>query len=341
MTASGTDSLPPAEEAVLSAHPAYARIERMPSADLIVSVPDATLYEALVATPGGVPDGVELIEWDLSSPAPHDHIDIVVPPYMRAASRLSALDGVTTRLVQSQSIGYDDIAAALPPGHVFANAASVHETSTAELTLALILAAQRGIPDFVRAAAEGRWATQSVHESLADRRVLLVGYGGVGRATAARLAPFEVEIVRVATRARDDEVGRIHGIDELADLLPSADVAIIGVPLNDATTGLVDDAFLSALPDGALVVNIARGKIADTDAIVDHAARGRLRFALDVTDPEPLPEGHPLFALPNVLISPHVGGASTAMMPRMARLLRDQIERMLRGEEPRNVVVRS
>ncbi|HET6671854.1 MAG TPA: 2-hydroxyacid dehydrogenase [Agromyces sp.] len=312
----------------------------MPSVDLLVSVPGATLHEALVATPGGIPDGVELIEWDLTGPAPAEHIDIVVPPYMGTADRLGALAGVTTRLVQSQSIGYDDIAAALPPGHVFANAASVHETSTAELTLALVLAAQRGIPDFVRAAAEGRWAPAR-HQSLADRRVLLVGYGGVGRATESRLAPFEVEIVRVATRARDDEPGHIHGVDELAVLLPTADIVIIGVPLDDDTTGLVDDAFLSALPDGALVVNIARGKVADTDAIVDHATRGRLRFALDVTDPEPLPEGHPLFALPNVLISPHVGGASTAMMPRMARLLRDQIERMLRGDEPRNVVVRS
>ena len=244
------------------------------------------------------------------------------------------------RLVQSQSIGYDDVPDALPPGHVFANAACVHETSTAELTLALVLAAQRGIPDFVRAAAEGRWAPAR-HESLADRRVLLLGYGGVGRAIEARLAPFEVELVRVATRARDDAAGRIHAIDELPSLLPTADIVIVGVPLTDATTGLVDAAFLSALPDGALVVNIARGKVADTDAILAEASSGRLRFALDVTDPEPLPEGHPLFALPNVLISPHVGGASTAMMPRMARLVREQIERMLRGDEPLNVVLRS
>ena len=141
-------------------------------------------------------------------------IDIVVPPYMGAADRLGALDGVRRGLVQSQSIGYDDMPAALPPGHVFANAASVHETSTAELTLALVLAAQRGIPDFVRAAGEGRWAPAR-HASLADRRVLLVGYGGVGRAIEERLAPFEVELTRVASRARDDERGRIHGIDEL------------------------------------------------------------------------------------------------------------------------------
>ena len=308
----------------------------MSESRLLVTVPGETLRRAI----GTPPEGADIELWDMDSPAPADHIDLVVPPYMGAADRLGALEGVSTRLVQSQSIGYDDVPAALPPGQVFANAASVHETSTAELTLALVLAAQRGIPDFVRAAEEGRWAPAR-HESLADRRVLLLGYGGVGRAIEARLEPFEVDLVRVATRSRDDELGRIHGIDELPALLPDADIVIVGVPLTDATTGLVDHAFLAALPDGALVVNIARGKVADTDAILDHATRGRLRFALDVTDPEPLPQGHPLFALPNVLISPHVGGASTAMMPRMARLVRTQIERMLRGDEPLNVVLRT
>ncbi|MFC9558851.1 2-hydroxyacid dehydrogenase [Agromyces sp. NPDC056965] len=303
---------------------------------LLVSLPGATLRDAI----GPLPEGVDVVLWDLTGPAPAEHVDLVVPPYMGASAKLGALEGVTTRLVQSQSIGYDDVAAALPPGHVYANAASVHETSTAELTLALVLAAQRGIPDFVRAASEGRWAPAR-HASLADRRVLIVGYGGVGKAIEDRLLPFEVEVTRVASRARADERGRIHGIDELPALLPDAEIVIVGVPLTEATTDLVDDAFLSALPDGALVVNIARGRVADTDAIIDHATRGRLRFALDVTEPEPLPDGHPLFALPNVLVSPHVGGASTAMMPRMARLVRDQVERMLRGDEPRNVVLRS
>jgi phosphoglycerate dehydrogenase-like enzyme len=308
----------------------------MTDAPLLVSVPGATLRDAL----GTAPDGVEVVVWNLETPPPATHIDLVVPPYMGGSARLAALAGISTRLVQSQSIGYDDVLAALPPGHVFANAASVHEPSTAELAVALVLAAQRGIPDFVRAAAEGRWAPAR-YESLADRRVLLLGYGGVGRAIEERLAPFEVDLVRVASRARDDATGHVHGIDELPTLLPSADIVIVGVPLSAATTGLVDDAFLAAMPDGALLVNIARGKIADTDAILAEATSGRLRFALDVTDPEPLPAGHPLFALPNVLISPHVGGASTAMMPRMARLLRQQIERMLRGDEPLNIVLRS
>ncbi|WP_438856131.1 2-hydroxyacid dehydrogenase [Agromyces sp. M3QZ16-3] len=311
--------------------------------NLVVTVPGATLLRALQQTPGGVPAGVDVVEWDMAGPPPEaasGGLGIVVPPYMGASARLGVLDGLDVGLVQSQSIGYDDVPAALPPGHVFANAASVHEASTAELAVGLAIAAQRGIPDFVRAADEGRWAPAR-HASLADRRVLLIGYGGVGRAIEERLAGFEVELTRVASRARDDDRGRIHGVDELPVLLPDAEVAIVVVPLSDDTTALVDAAFLAALPDGALLVNVARGAVADTEAILAEATSGRLRFALDVTDPEPLPEGHPLFALPNVLVSPHVGGATTAMMPRMARLLRDQIERMLRGDEPRNVVLRS
>jgi phosphoglycerate dehydrogenase-like enzyme len=302
---------------------------------LIVSVPSNSLRQAL----GDVPDGVEIIDWDLTSPAPRDRIDVVVPPYL-GGQKLEALHGVTTRLVQSQLIGYDGVADSLPPGHVFANATTVHETSTAELTVTLILAAQRGIPDFVRASTQGRWAP-ALHESLADRTVLLIGYGGVGRAIEARLLPFETTVVRVARSARADEKGQIHGIDELPGLLPEADIVVVAVPLGESTTGLVDDAFLSRMRDGALLVNIARGGVADTDALLAHATSGRLRLALDVTEPEPLPDGHPLFALPNVLITPHVGGASTAMMPRMARLLHRQIDRLLRGEEPENVVIRS
>lgn len=302
---------------------------------LRVSVPGKTLREAI-----GDIDDVEFVSWDMSGPPPVSTFDIVIQPYMGATEKLGALTGVTTRLVQSQSIGYDGVDEVLPPGNVFANASSVHETSTAELTLALILASQRGIPDFVRAASEGRWAPAR-HASLADRTVLLLGYGGVGVAIEERLLPFEVNVVRVAGRARTDARGPIHSIDELNALLPDADIVVVGVPLTESTTHLVDDRFLSAMRDGALLVNIARGPVADTEAILRHAEIGRLRFALDVTDPEPLPDGHPLFALPNVLISPHVGGASTAMMPRMARLAREQIERMQRGDEPVNVVLRT
>lgn len=307
---------------------------------IVVSLPGTALLNAYRALPGPAPEDIEFVTWNLQTPPPRTDLDVVVPPYMGATPLLSALSQVHTRLVQSQSIGYDGVATVLPAGVVFANAASVHETSTAELTVALMLASQRGIPDFVRAAERGEWAPAR-YPSLADRRVLIIGYGGVGKALDTRLAGFEAEVTRVASRARDEGGVHVHGIDELPSLLPHAEIVVIGTPLSEATRGLVDDDFLSALPDGALVVNIARGPVADTDAVLEHARSGRLRFALDVTDPEPLPAGHPLFALPNVLISPHVGGATGAMMPRMARLLRRQIERLIAGEEPVNVVLRT
>ncbi|GAB3603161.1 2-hydroxyacid dehydrogenase [Microbacterium aureliae] len=301
---------------------------------LVVSVPRAQLAADLT----GLPDDVEVIEWAMDGPAPRDQIDIVVPPYMSASVVLPRLEGVRTRLVQSQSIGYEGIEQHLPAGHVFANAASVHETSTAELAVALTLAAQRRLPAFVRAQTEGRWAPEFA-ESLADRRVLLLGYGGVGKAIAARLAPFEVELTAVASRARDEDGMPVHGVDELPGLLGDAEIVIVSLPGGASTRHIVDDAFLSALPDCALVVNVGRGSLIDTDALVDHLRRGRVRAALDVTDPEPLPADHPLWSLDGALIAPHVGGASSAMRPRIARLVRQQIERMRAGEPPLNVVI--
>ena len=303
---------------------------------LLVSLPTTELRDALPATE----TPVEFIEWDLREPLDIAHVDIVVPPYMGSVSRLANLAGLSTRLVQGQSIGYDGVARVLPPGHVFANAAGVHEASTAELTVGLVLAIQRGIDQFVRDAAAGRWRPRN-HESLADRRIVLVGVGGVGGAVAARLAPFEVEVVRVASRPRHDDAGEVFGVESLPDLLPTADVVIVAVPLTTSTTKLVDDGFLAAMRDGALFVNVSRGAVADTGALVRHAGSGRLRLALDVVDPEPLPDDHPLFSMPNVLISPHVGGATSAMLPRMARLLAEQIDRIGRGDEPRNVVLRT
>lgn len=308
----------------------------MTESRLTVSFPGNALREAV----GELPEGARSVQWDMQGPAPRAQLDIVVPPYMGAKKTLNHLDSVTTRLVQSQSIGYDGVLQLLPPGVVYANAASVHETSTAELALALTLASQRGIPDFVRAGDAGQWAPAR-HASLADRTVLLLGHGGVGKAIEARLLPFEATVVRVAGHARTDERGPVHAIKELPALLPGADIVILAVPLGPSTTHLVNEDFLAAMPDGALLVNVSRGAVADTDALVRHAATGRLRLALDVTEPEPLPTGHPLYGLPNVLITPHVGGASTAMLPRMARLLRRQVERMLAGEPPLNVVLRT
>jgi len=306
------------------------------SSNLFVTVPT----EQLAADLAPLPEGVEVAVWDMKTAPPRERIDIVVPPYMNGGRVLTALEGVPTRLVQGQSIGYDGIADWLPAGSTFANAASVHETSTSELALALTLAAQRHLPDFVRSQERGAWEPVFA-DSLADRRVLLLGYGGVGKAVAARLAPFEVTVVPVASRARTEDGVHVHGVDELPALLPDADIVILTLPGGDATRHIVDDGVLSALPDGALVVNVGRGPLIDTDALVRHVQAGRIRAALDVTDPEPLPADHPLWTLPGVLIAPHVGGASSAMRPRIARLVKRQIERMLRGEPPLNVVIES
>ena len=310
----------------------------MTASPLIVSLP-ADLREEVLSQ-GPLPEGVEFVEWDLRTEPPVEHIDLVVPVYLGSNKPLANVAAVTPKLVQVQSIGYDGLADLLPEGITLANAATVHEASTAELTVGLILASQRGIPDFVRAERTGEWL-QSQRPSLADRRVLLIGYGGVGAAIEERLLPFEVEVTRVASSAREDERGPIHGIDELPGLLPYAEIVIVVVPLTDGTRGLIGDAFLAALPDDALVVNVARGPVADTDALVEHATGGRIRLALDVTDPEPLPADHPLWSLPNVLVSPHIGGATSAMLPRMARLLRRQIEHLLADEEPENIVLRT
>ena len=277
--------------------------------------------------------------WDMKAPTPLEP-DIVVLPYMGTSAVLPRLADVpSVRLVQTLSAGYETVLPHIPAGVTLATAAGVHDASTAELAVGLTIAALRGFPDFVRAAEHGRWAG-GTRTALADRQVLVIGVGGIGSAILARLAPFEVAITRVASRARDDEHGPVHGVDELPALLPRHEVVILATPLTDATRGLVDAAFLAAMPDGALLVNVGRGPVVDTDALVAELETGRLLAGLDVTDPEPLPPDHALWRAPNVLISPHVGGDTTAFPPRARALLKDQLERFASGRELRNVVPR-
>ncbi|MHC6593215.1 2-hydroxyacid dehydrogenase [Arthrobacter sp. C152] len=303
------------------------------TAPLRVALPDQRLIDALRPAAG-----VELVLWDLTGPAPEGRLDLLVPPYMGRPAALAALEGVDVGLVQSQSIGYDGVAPVLPAGVTFANAAGVHETSTAELAVGMMIASQRGLPDFVRNQGTGTW-DNTQRPSLADRRVLLVGYGGVGKAIEARLLPFETEVTRMASRSREDGRGTIYGIDALYEQLPLHEIVVVSVPLGEATERLVDAKFLAAMPDGALLVNVARGPVADTDAVLAETSSGRLRAALDVTDPEPLPADHPLWTTPGVLITPHVGGASSAMFPRMVKLIRKQIALLQDGKAPVNVVL--
>nr|WP_246303824.1 2-hydroxyacid dehydrogenase [Nocardioides thalensis] len=282
--------------------------------------------------------GIDLLLWDFGSPAPREAIDLVVVPYMSGPSVLGRLDGVRVQLAQSQSIGYDGVLDALPPHVRFANGAGIHEASTAELAVGLIIASQRQIPAYVRAQDRGEWSHER-NRALADSKVLVVGQGGVGRAIVDRLRPFEVDLVRVASTARADQDGTIHGIDELDDLLPTADIVVLAVPLTEGTRGMVDAGFLDRMRRGALLVNVARGAVVRTDDLVTAVREGRVRAALDVVDPEPLPSDHPLWRLDDVLLTPHVGGHTSAMLPRVVRLVREQIAALRAGQQPRNVVV--
>lgn len=277
--------------------------------------------------------GVRVVPWDLHSDPPHqDEIVLVVVPPTRSpwVKRLRELPAL--RSVLLSSAGWDHAVPLLPDGVQLANAVGVHDTATAELALALMLAAQRDLPQFVRDQVRGHWGRRDVPRSLADARVLILGYGGIGRALAARLLACEAQVTAVASRPRrgDKHVDRVHGIDELAALLPDHDVLAAALPSSDATRGLIGAEALAALPDDALVVNVGRGSVIDTDALVAQCTAGRLRAALDVTDPEPLPTDHPLWATPGVLISPHTGGDSLAYLPRAVRSVQAQVEHYVR-----------
>ncbi len=266
-------------------------------------------------------------------------VELVVAPYMHPAPAVMERVGemASLRAVQLLSAGYDNFLPFLPEGVVLCNAAGVHDASTAELAISLALASNRHLDTYARNMPGGTWGNDFA-TSLADRRVLIVGYGRIGAAIEQRLTGFEVSsVTRVARRARTGDVP-VHPISDLRSLLPDADVVFVITPLTPDTEHLVGAAELAALPDGALLVNVARGRVVDTDALLAATASGRIRAALDVTDPEPLPPDHPLWRTPGVFISPHVGGQSTAFYPRMQRLVREQLARFAAGESLANLV---
>jgi phosphoglycerate dehydrogenase-like enzyme len=309
----------------------------MSAAPVVVSVPDEEYAAGLADL-----DGVESLVWDLGDPHPRvGELRFVVPPYFHRIDYDRVLAGADRlEVIQIQSAGYENVLPFVPPGVTLCNAAGVHDASTAELAVGLALASLRRIPEFHAAQQDSSWPPIELRDSLADSRVLLIGYGQIARAIAARMAPFEVQLTAVASRPRpgDELVDWVHGIDELPELVGDADVLVVIVPLTDATKQLVDAELLARMPDGALVVNVARGGIVDTDALVAECASGRLRAALDVTDPEPLPESHPLWTTPGVLITPHIGGATHAMRPRSLALIRRQVEALRDGRRLANVV---
>lgn len=301
---------------------------------VIVAVPDATMLERL--TPAG--EDVALEVWTTDDSPLERSIDLLVLPYSVSAEALPRLAASRVSVVQSQALGYNGVAEVLPPGIRYANAVGVHEGPTAELAVGLILESQRGLDVIARAQPAGLWK-RDWYPGLLGRAVLIIGVGGVGAAIEKRLAPFDVEITRVARTGRTDALGAIHALGELPELLPAADIVVIAVPLTVETTNMVDAAFLDRMKAGALLVNISRGAIVDTDALTERARTGAIRAAIDVVEPEPLPADHPLWTLPGVIITPHIGGNISSMPSRVDPLVREQIRRLREHQEPLNIVV--
>jgi phosphoglycerate dehydrogenase-like enzyme len=277
----------------------------------------------------------------------------IAPPFMKhAAQAWPRLRGV--RVVQSTLAGVDALRRLVPPGVVLCDARGVHTIPTAEWAVTAILASYKYLPfydDLRRSASwSRRWDAEDRYralyatdkrchppvllEELPGKRILIVGYGDIGAAIEARLAPFGVEIVRVARSARPG----VAPIAQLPVLLPQADAVVLVVPMTTETAGLIGAREIALMKQGALLVNVARGPVVDTAALLAALQRGRIRAALDVTDPEPLPDGHPLWSAPNLLLTPHVAGSTPMFMERAMQLAAEQVGRYLRGEPLANVV---
>jgi len=295
--------------------------------------------DAALAAIGPLPDGVVADYYGTGRlPSSLADVEFLVAPYMAPPLPLLERIGEMTslRAIQLQSAGYDNYLPFLRPGTVLSNAAGVHDTATAELAVALALVNLRRLDRFARNMPSGTWRLEFA-ESLADKRILIVGYGRIGAAIERRLAGFEVgSVTRVARSPRAEPP--VHPVAELRQHLAAADVVFLITPLTPETEGLIGAAELAAMPDGALLVNASRGKVVDTGALVEAVRGGRIRASLDVTDPEPLPADHPLWTLPGVYVTPHVGGQADAFHPRIHRLLAAQLARFAAGEPLANVV---
>lgn len=301
---------------------------------LTVTVPDTDLFQRLA----DLNDRVELVVWDLVDPLPTDiaeRVELVqIGHYWVQPQRWRRLFELPRlRYVQLPSAGYEHALPLIPAYATVCNGRGVHSAGTAELAIGLMLASQRGLVEAIDAQRAEQWHSPEL-SSLADRRVLVIGAGSVAQAVAARLRPFEVDLTMVGRSARDG----VHAVAELPELLGSAEIVVVTVPYSEQTHHLLDARALAALPDGALVVNVARGLVVDTDALLAELRSGRLRAALDVTDPEPLPPGHELWHAPHTIITAHQGANTTATYPRVAALLRRQLEHALAGEPLDNVV---
>jgi phosphoglycerate dehydrogenase-like enzyme len=296
-----------------------------------VLVPHAAGIAALADVPG-----VRAIRYRPEAPLPAEAegAEVLVAPFNATDELVEALGRMRAlRLVQLLTAGAETWIGRLPDGVALSDGRGAHGGATAEWIVAALLAVYRHLPRFTAAQADERWDYHTTEE-LAAKRVLIVGAGDVAEQTVARLAPFEVTTTLVGRRARDG----VHPVDEVAELLPHHDACVVVVPLTDATRGLVDAAFLAAMPDGSVLVNAARGPVVDTDALLAELTAGRLRAALDVTDPEPLPAGHPLWSAPGLLLTPHVGGSVPLAVDRAFRIAAEQIRQFAGGNTPSNLV---
>jgi phosphoglycerate dehydrogenase-like enzyme len=285
---------------------------------------------------GGLPAGIEADVWKGGEelPSSADEVEFVVFPFginPEILRKIVTLPKLKT--IQILSAGADHILPYIPENITLCNARGAHTPATAEWTAGAIIASIRNFPRFAAGQQAGHW-DPAVSDLIAGKRVLIVGYGSIGEAVERRLAGWEVEIVRVARHARDG----VHPIDELPQLLPTADVVVILVPVTDETKQLVNAEFLKTMKDGALLVNAARGVIVDTDALLAELTSGRLNAALDVTDPEPLPDGHPLWSAPGLLLTPHVGGAVRASRKRAYEIVATQLARLAAGQPLLNAI---
>jgi len=273
-------------------------------------------------------DGIGPKEEDLPK------ITFYVPRYMGGKAALEVIPRMTSlKVVQSPNAGVDDILEVLPVGVTLCNAAGVHDASTAELAIGLTISARRGFAQFAKDQANEMWSHKT-NNSLADSRVGIVGHGNIGKLIAKQLENFSVEVIPFTRRGQDGS----QLISEFDRLLPTLDVVILILPLTAESYHFMSRNRLALMKDGSVLINVARGSIVDTQALIDELQSGRLSAGLDVTDPEPLPKGHPLWKAPNVIITPHVGGDTTAFESRGRKLVEDQIQRWVNREELINVV---
>ena len=290
---------------------------------------------------GQIPERMRLIPIDEGARPVPAEILVFGAEVGHLLPQLGDIDGL--RLVQTLNAGVERLLPLVPAGVTVCNASGVHDGPVAEWIVAAIIMMERRLVRFVSAQRDGHWeedgnalttpAEDIDADDLDGKQVLVIGHGSIGRAVQARLAPFGATVIGVASHQRPGA----HGPEQIHDLLPTADIVVLLTPLTDQTRGLVDSDFLSTMRNGALLVNAARGSIIDQSALEVELRSGRLRAALDVTDPEPLPDGHTLWSAPNILITPHVGGTSRRWKQRAYRFAGTQLRRYAAGEELLNV----